>query len=110
VSPERRTQAFQLIDCQVKIGDAEAANENRLAEVQADGAVGTPAEGQVARPKGAPDPNGTPPAVWPGDVPAHDVGEPYLGAEEPETRRETLTVEPNGRGARDHPEQEEDGP
>jgi hypothetical protein len=110
MSCERRAQAFQVIDRQVEIGDAEAADENWLADMQADTAVHTPTEGQVARPERSPDPNGTPPTVWPGDVPAHNVGEPYLGSEEPETRRQSLTVEPNGRGPRAHPEQQEDGP
>lgn len=110
VGCEGRTQSCEVIDRQGEIGNAEASDENWLAKVQADAAVGTPAEGQLARPEGAPDPNGAPPAIRPGDVPAHDVGERHFGAEEPETRRESVTVEPNGRGPRAHPEQDEDGP
>jgi len=50
VSLERRAQFFQVIDRQVEIGDAETADGHWLAQVQADTAVGTPTEGQVAGP------------------------------------------------------------
>ena len=44
VGRERRAQPGEVVDGQVEIGDAEAANENRLAEMQAEPAVGAPAK------------------------------------------------------------------
>jgi hypothetical protein len=44
VRGQRRAQPQEVINRQVEIGDAEAADEDWLAEVQADAAVGAAAE------------------------------------------------------------------
>src|ERR1700690_2239221 len=105
---ERIPQPGEVIHGHIEVGDAETSGPHRLTEVQADPAVGAPAERQVVRPEGAPDAYRPPPAVGPGDVPARDVGKRRLGPEAPELGGEMHVVEPDRRVARMHAEEEQD--